>query len=219
MKNGHVGARAYEKGRWMNRRFGRKRRTRRRSFIGRHGMGMIMGAIVVAGGWYIGIWEPTETGTEPGWKTSVGQPKADNRTRATRNTEHLEGVATVVDGDTIRVQGTTVRLHGMDAPEMAQPEGARAKAALERLLRGKKVQVESHGTGYYGRTIGTVHVLGRDGRRTMNANQRMVRSGQAWVNRRYSQRYVADEEAARRERNGVHRGGDAEKPWEFRNKK
>ena len=101
---------------------------------------------------------------------------------------------------------------------MGQSGGNQAKAALVRMLRGKRVQVENHGTGYFGRTIGTVHVMGTNGARTLNANQRMVRTGHAWVDPRYSQRYVAEESAAKRERRGVHRRG-GEKPWEYRKRK
>lgn len=32
----------------------------------------------------------------------------------------LEGPATVIDGDTLRVQGTKIRVFGIDAPESAQ---------------------------------------------------------------------------------------------------
>ena len=35
-------------------------------------------------------------------------------------TDVLAGVATVIDGDTLEIHGTRIRLHGIDAPESAQ---------------------------------------------------------------------------------------------------
>jgi len=34
--------------------------------------------------------------------------------------EQLSGVASVIDGDTLEIHGTRIRLHGIDAPESAQ---------------------------------------------------------------------------------------------------
>ena len=58
----------------------------------------------------------------------------------------VTGKARVVDGDTIHIGKTKIRLHGIDAPEMKQTcrtsEGKEqlcgqlAKQALERLVRG-----------------------------------------------------------------------------------
>lgn len=60
----------------------------------------------------------------------------------------LTGTADVVDGDTLRINDTRVRLVGMDAPEMGQlcrfggtPSdcGERAKKALSALIDGIEV--------------------------------------------------------------------------------
>jgi len=53
------------------------------------------------------------------------------------------GPATVIDGDTLKIDGTSIRLHGMDAPESFQtcvaggvtwPCGRHATAALVKLI-------------------------------------------------------------------------------------
>src|SRR4026207_291037 len=55
-------------------------------------------------------------------------------------------VTTVVDGDTLDVHLSSgpirVRLHGVDAPEKAQPHGKTATATLTSLVLNKQVQVE-----------------------------------------------------------------------------
>jgi endonuclease YncB( thermonuclease family) len=69
------------------------------------------------------------------------------------------GAQTVVDGDTIKLKGTTWRLWGIDAPESRQwcghyPAGARATEILEQLMRGKTITCEVRGADRYARTIG-----------------------------------------------------------------
>ena len=55
-------------------------------------------------------------------------------------------VVAVKDGDTIEVlrsgRAVTVRLHGIDAPEMAQPFGSAAKRATSSYAFGKAVRIE-----------------------------------------------------------------------------
>ena len=127
----------------------------------------------------------------------------------------LQGIARVVDGDTIRVGGKKVRLADMDAPEIGQPMGPAARSHLARLCEGRQVRVRVEGTGYYGRLIGTVHV-GAGSANPVNVNRQMVRDGYAYVNPRYSRRYMDEEHAARRARRGVHDGASREKPWDYR---
>ena len=68
-----------------------------------------------------------------------------------------------VDGDTLRCGAERVRLIGIDAPEMpghCQPgrrcapgDGAASKAALQRLIAGRRVELERQGVDHYGRTL------------------------------------------------------------------
>ena len=72
----------------------------------------------------------------------------------------------MIDGDTIRVSRRTIRLSGLDAPELDQvakhedgywyKQGLRVKSELIRVIGGKHVQVQVEGTDKYGRVVGTV---------------------------------------------------------------
>ena len=64
----------------------------------------------------------------------------------------------VIDGDTITVADENQNLHririvGMDAPELAQPYGRAAKAALSELVLHKEVHVVPAGVDKYDREL------------------------------------------------------------------
>ena len=72
-------------------------------------------------------------------------------------------VRRVIDGDTIEIVDaggirTRVRFRRIDAPELDQPGGPEAKAALERRMLGKRVRVTPHARDRYGRLIADVAV-------------------------------------------------------------
>lgn len=54
----------------------------------------------------------------------------------------VEGPARVVDGDTIVIRGQSIRLAGIDAPELNHPYGQQAKWALVALCKGQSVRAE-----------------------------------------------------------------------------
>jgi endonuclease YncB( thermonuclease family) len=110
---------------------------------------------------------------------------------------------TIVDGDTLRVNGQPFRLFGIDAPEKAQwcgdyPAGELSTRTLEKLVHGGNVICEARETDRYLRTLAVCRVDGVDLGKTM------VRLGMAWAFTRYSQDYVDQEALARQERLGVH---------------
>jgi endonuclease YncB( thermonuclease family) len=82
----------------------------------------------------------------------------------------FSGRARIVDGDTLVVAGCRVRLFGIDAPETSQPEGARARAHLVRLVGDAQVLVTPLDTDRHGRTVAAVHRDGRDLARAMAAD-------------------------------------------------
>jgi endonuclease YncB( thermonuclease family) len=132
----------------------------------------------------------------------------------------IVGYARVVDGDTIEVQGTRIRLHGIDAPEMDQhckranvpvACGQEAKAALARIIGGGTVACDAHGLDRYGRTIASCVAHGSD------IEREMVREGWAVAYTRYSLAYVADEVVARAAKRALWDGEfDAPEEWRHR---
>jgi endonuclease YncB( thermonuclease family) len=146
------------------------------------------------------------------WARSDGGP-------AERAQAELVGMAKVVDGDTLVVNGTRVRLEGIDAPEVGQTCkrrmigawacGTESTNALARLIEGKPVRCDSRGLDKYGRTLG-VCFLG-----DLDVNAWMVRQGHAWAFIKYSTSYVQDETQARAQRIGIWQG-QSTPPWEYR---
>jgi micrococcal nuclease len=66
----------------------------------------------------------------------------DQMPRGTSGREVLKGQCYVIDGDTIVINGTHIRLAGIDAPEMDQPWGKKAKFAMIAWCKGKIVTAE-----------------------------------------------------------------------------
>lgn len=126
-------------------------------------------------------------------------------------------VVGVADGDTITAlcQGNEqvkVRLAEIDAPEKAQPFGAKSKQSLSGLCFGKMAQIAEQDRDRYGRTVARVSCAGID------ANAEQVRRGLAWV----YDRYATDpdlyplQDAARAERRGLWADSAPTPPWEWR---
>lgn len=130
----------------------------------------------------------------------------------------LSGQARVIDGDTIDVGKTRVRLHGVDAPESGQscvasgarwPCGLRAARALAGRLGGRRVVCEERDRDRYGRIVAVCREDGWD------INAWLVAEGWALAYRRYSRAYVDEERRARAVRKGMWRGAFVA-PWDWR---
>jgi endonuclease YncB( thermonuclease family) len=126
-------------------------------------------------------------------------------------------VVSVTDGDTIDLldeNKTThrIRLHGIDAPERAQPFSRRSRQHLADAVFGREVDVEVLGKDKYGRTIGRVLVEGDD------VCLSLIRAGLAWHYVRYDQspEYAAAEAAARAAKRGLWLDPHAIPPWDWR---
>jgi endonuclease YncB( thermonuclease family) len=122
---------------------------------------------------------------------------------------------TVTDGDTIKMDGMTYRLWGIDAPENKQAcadgweAGKAAATYLYGLVRGHKVVCEAKDTDRYGRTVAICRADGRD----LGAD--MVSAGIALAFVRYSSDYVEQENVAKAAGLGIH-GRGCEAPWDWR---
>lgn len=129
------------------------------------------------------------------------------------------GTVRVIDGDTLDVGGVRVRLHGIDAPEVAQTCetkggviwacGNWVRAELEARIEGRKATCEAHGWDRYDRVIGTCRVAGID------IGEAMVRDGLAFAYRRYSLDYVQAENAAELAHRGLW-GSEVQAPEAYR---
>lgn len=75
----------------------------------------------------------------------------------------IQGPAYVVDGDTVVIQKTQIRLFGIDAPEMDHPFGKKAKWALVSLCKGQAIRAEVGAQDNHGRTVARCYLPdGRD---------------------------------------------------------
>lgn len=86
----------------------------------------------------------------------------------------LQGRAYIVDGDTLVIKKTQIRLFGVDAPEMNHPYGKKAKWALVALCKGQDVKAEVTEKDAHGRTVARCYLP--DGR---DLSAEMVKSGLA----------------------------------------
>jgi endonuclease YncB( thermonuclease family) len=75
----------------------------------------------------------------------------------------LQGVVEHVrDGDTLELEGRTIRLQGVAAPELRDPLGAESRAALQRLVLGRTIACAPDGTRTHGRIVAVCTADGRD---------------------------------------------------------
>ncbi len=138
---------------------------------------------------------------------SVTPPAIFNFGGAIPNGAEVQGIARVIDGDTIEVAGARIRLEGIDAPEgdqsCAKGDGGTwacgqiATLELQRLVGRSQVRCASHGMDKYNRVLGICRVGDLD------INAEMVRRGLAWAFVKYSSTYLAVEAEAQARKAGI----------------
>ena len=128
-------------------------------------------------------------------------------------------VVGVHDGDTFTLletgnQQTKVRMAEIDAPELGQPYGNKAKQELANLIFGKTVTARIQDTDRYGRQVGRVFAD------TQDVNAQMIERGAAWVYLKYlkDQSLLALQIEAQQAKRGLWKMPEAERipPWEWR---
>lgn len=130
---------------------------------------------------------------------------------AQQSSKPFIGYATVVDGDTLRLDGQRIRLWGIDAPEARQvctdasnrawACGAAATSALQRMIAEGMVECHPRDRDRYSRIVADCSV----GRKDLGS--RMVALGLAVDYTRYSGgAYAHQQEAAKAERLGLWSG-------------
>jgi endonuclease YncB( thermonuclease family) len=130
----------------------------------------------------------------------------------------VAGPPRVIDGDTLEVQGTAIRLYGIDAPELGQTCrigtrsydcGRIARAALLDLTAGADVTCKLAPAGAGDIRIGRCTAEGHD------LSEGMTYTGWALASRQASERYVVFEERARAAGRGLWKGRFVA-PWNWR---
>ena len=118
----------------------------------------------------------------------------------------ISGTALIVDGDTITISGTKIRLSGIGTPEKKQTCrkasvtwrcGYEATETLRGWTYTKEVGCIGDEKDRYGRLIASSFVDG------YNVNARLVYEGWALAYRKYSKRYVPEEDKARAAKRGM----------------
>ncbi|WP_420006374.1 thermonuclease family protein [Arenibacterium sp. LLYu02] len=110
-------------------------------------------------------------------------------------TSALSASLHVQDADTIVVDGTAVRLNGVDAPELKTSAGKDAKRWMVSFLRDKAINCDLNGERTYDRWVGVCFADGED------IGAAVIAAGHALDCRRYSGgRYRVLETAAARSR-------------------
>jgi len=108
--------------------------------------------------------------TEPQPTTPTTMPETTEKTTII--------VSQVIDGDTIKIQtDKTVRLLGMNAPEMGQPYYEESTRRLKELIEGKTVTLEKdiEDKDQYGRLLRYIFLNNK------NINVKLIREGLATV--------------------------------------
>jgi endonuclease YncB( thermonuclease family) len=134
--------------------------------------------------------------------------------------DDLIGRASVIDGDTLEIHGSRIRLWGIDAPESSQlcrgedslqyRCGSKAANDLDAFIAGRPVNCLPISLDRYGRTVATCSVGGTD------LGDWLVRNGLALDWPQYSKRKY---ESAQRDAEQAGRGmwaGSYVEPWLFR---
>ena len=124
----------------------------------------------------------------------------------------------VVDGDTIHLNDEKIRFTGIDTPELKQtcikegiidPCGVTAKEILIVKIGDNKVECISQGKDQYKRILAECFVNGE------SLSSHLVRSGYAFAYRKYSKKYVSDEDFAKANQAGMW-SMDFQYPWDYR---
>ena len=124
----------------------------------------------------------------------------------------------VTDGDTIRIGDERIRFSGIDAPEIKQTCiyqeiefkcGEFSKKLLIEKISNQQLSCIRESKDQYGRTLAECFV----GKESLSSY--LVREGYAFAYRKYSNKFILDEEYAQSKGNGMW-SMDFMFPWDFR---
>ena len=123
----------------------------------------------------------------------------------------------ITDGDTIKINGEKIRFSGIDTPELKQTClkegvknfcGKKAKQILIDKIADNKVTCVREGKDRYKRTLAECFVNDE------SLSSYLVRSGYAFAYRKYSKKFITDEDYARINKLGMW-SMEFDYPWDF----
>ena len=124
----------------------------------------------------------------------------------------------IIDGDTIRLNGEKIRFSGIDTPELNQKCfknnevincGLKAKELLIKVIGDNKVRCIKEGKDQYKRILAECFV------NEISLSSFMVKNGYAFAYRKYSKKFINDENFARTNNIGIW-SMKFDYPWDFR---
>jgi len=126
----------------------------------------------------------------------------------------------VIDGDTINLNGEKIRFTGIDTPELKQTCnknneviycGIEARKLLIDKIGKSKVSCIREGKDKYNRTLAECFI------NDFSLSKFLVREGYAFAYRKYSKKFIEDEDYARENNLGMW-SMNFEYPWNYRKK-
>ena len=124
----------------------------------------------------------------------------------------------ITDGDTIKIDGEKIRFSGIDTPELKQTCikdrvknscGIKAKQILIDKISNNKVNCITEGKDQYKRTLAECFV------NSESLSSYLVKSGYAFAYRKYSKKFIKDENYAKVNQAGMW-SMKFEYPWNYR---
>jgi len=124
----------------------------------------------------------------------------------------------IIDGDTIHLNDKKIRFSGIDTPELKQKCikngiknscGITAKKLLTKIIGNNNVDCVSEGQDQYNRILAECFV------NHQSLSSYLVKSGYAFAYRKYSNKFIVDEDYARTNKLGMW-SMQFEYPWDFR---
>ena len=126
----------------------------------------------------------------------------------------------IIDGDTIHLNNEKIRFTGIDTPELKQTCsknneiiycGIQARQLLINKIGKNKVKCVREGKDQYKRTLAECFV------NDLSLSKFLVREGYAFAYRKYSKKFINDEDFARKKQIGMW-SMKFEYPWDWRKK-
>jgi endonuclease YncB( thermonuclease family) len=182
---------------------------------------ILLSAIFAGGCWR----SASSSGNNNSKNARASSTPPEIKTSAEKDPSRIRGaVVHISDGDTFIMQDVesgeriTIRIHAIDAPELAQDYGKESREHLRALIANQTVEVRRKKTDQFRRIVGAVFLNGKD------IGLEMVDGGYAWHFKQYQkeqppderQAYASAEATALYKQLGLWRDARPVPPWEYR---